>query len=59
MNDEPGPVRQVADQTGLSEPKVREAINKGHLPAKRIGASIRVRPQDLDTWVNALENVTN
>ena len=52
-------VRNVADATGLSELTIRKAINEGALPAKRIGKSVRIRPVDLDAWVEALESVIN
>ena len=45
-------VRQVADATGVGEPRIRDEINKGRLPAKRIGVSVRVRPEDLDAWID-------
>ena len=52
-------VRNVSDSTGLSELTIRKAINAGTLIAKRVGKSIRVKPSDLDLWVESLENVTN
>ena len=51
-------VRNVSDSTGLSELTIRKAISAGQLTAKRVGKSIRVRPVDLDLWVESLENVT-
>jgi len=48
-------VRQVATQTELGESRIRLEINKGRLAAVRLGASIRVRPEDLDKWIKSLD----
>lgn len=50
-------VRQVADATGLGQAKIRKEINEGRLPAKRIGVDIRVRPVDLDEWIDRSDDV--
>jgi len=50
-------VRQVADATGLGQAKIRKEINAGRLPAKRIGVDIRVRPVDLDEWIDRSDDV--
>ena len=49
-------VRQVADSVGVGEPRIRDEINKGRLVAVRIGTSIRVRPAELDAWIDRQEN---
>jgi excisionase family DNA binding protein len=50
-------VRHVADATGVGEPRIRDEVNKGRLAAKRIGVSVRVRPADLDAWIDKQEDV--
>lgn len=51
-------VRDVADATHLSEYTIRGFINSGKLKAIRIGTSIRVKPSDLEEWINTHEQVT-
>lgn len=56
-------IAQAAQDTGLSQDTIREAINKGELPAKRYGGSqgkggrILVRVEDLHKWVDDMEDV--
>jgi excisionase family DNA binding protein len=49
-------IRQAADATGLSEATIRKAINSEKLLAKRIGVKIIIRVNDLETWVESLED---
>lgn len=56
-------IAQAAQDTGLSQDTIREAINKGELPAKRYGGNqgkggrILVRVEDLHKWVDDMEDV--
>src|SRR3954452_1929026 len=43
--------RDVAERTGLSYHAVLRAIHRGELPAFRLCGRIRIRPTDVDTWV--------
>lgn len=49
-------IRQAADMVGLSETTIRDAVNKQHLPAKKIGRVIRVRVADLTAWFDSLDD---
>jgi excisionase family DNA binding protein len=49
-------IRQAADSTGLSEATIRKAINAKQLTAKRIGVKIILKVQDLELWVDSLED---
>ncbi len=44
---------QVAAQLQLSRALVYSLIQRGELPAVRIGRSVRVLPDDLDRWLLA------
>lgn len=44
---------QVAAQLQLSRALVYALIQRGELPAVRIGRSVRVLPDDLDRWLQA------
>lgn len=47
-------VAQVAERLGLSTNAVRDAIARGDIPASRLGGRVlRVRPEDLDRWIDA------
>lgn len=58
-------IRQAADATALSDKVIRQAVNEGALLAKNVGKkdatrpTIRIRPEDLDAWVESLANVVN
>ena len=43
--------REVAVATGLSRSMVYELINRGELPAIRVGKSVRVPVADLQDWI--------
>jgi len=45
---------EVAAITGLSAARIRTAIDAGHLKAGRVGRAFRVRPGDLDAWLERL-----
>ena len=47
-------VRQAADVLGHSVSTVRILINRGTLPAVKLGRSIRIRQSDLDTFISEL-----
>lgn len=50
-------IKTAAAMTDLSEHSIREAINKQHLPAYRVGRAIRIRVADLESWVSGLIRV--
>ncbi len=43
--------REVAVATGLSRSMVYELINRGEMPAIRVGKSVRVPVADLQDWI--------
>lgn len=50
-------VKTAASLTDLSETTIREAIDKQHLPAYRVGRAIRVLVADLEQWLAGLTRV--
>ena len=44
---------EIAAMLDVSKSFVYQMIRKGDLPAVRFGLSVRVRPQDLDAFVEA------
>jgi excisionase family DNA binding protein len=44
--------RQVATRLGLSPRTVRRAIESGDLPGFRLRSRLRVRPDDLEQWID-------
>ena len=48
-------VRDVAALTSLSEYEIRNAINKGDLPARKVGRRLVILTDDLRAWLEALE----
>jgi excisionase family DNA binding protein len=48
-------IKTASIETDLSEYTIRKAINEGELQAVRIGASIRIRPVELETWIAGIE----
>lgn len=50
-------VRQVSDATGIGEISIRKAINQGNLVALRLGKSVRIRPADLEAWIESFGKV--
>ena len=56
-------IRQAAEATALGEPIIRKAINEGSLRAKNVGnpnstrPTIRIKPEDLNEWVDSLADV--
>lgn len=51
-------IRQAVDATATSDYTIRKAINEGKLVAKKVGNAIRIRPIDLEAWVDSLEDVS-
>lgn len=49
-------IRTAGDMYDLSPDTIRAAINKGRLPAKRVGRSIRVDVAALAEWFRSLED---
>lgn len=47
-------IRQVAEVLTVSEKTVWRRIKNGELRASRLGRHVKVRPADLDAYVNAL-----
>lgn len=60
MNEISMSIRQAADATGLSDYKIREAINlypkAGGLPAKYVGSKLIIKTDDLEAWIDKLED---
>lgn len=50
-------IAQAAQATGLSPDTIRKAVNKAELPAKRNGSRILIRWDDLQKWVDGMEDV--
>ena len=50
-------IAQAAQDTGLSQDTIRQAVLKGDLPAKRVGRRIIVKVADLTKWIDQLEDV--
>ena len=48
-------VRDAAALTSLSEYEIRNAINKGDLPARKVGRRLVILTDDLRAWLEALE----
>ncbi len=46
--------RQVADALGVSESSVKRVVDRGELPAVKVGGAVRVRTDDLDSYVAGL-----
>jgi excisionase family DNA binding protein len=46
-------VSEVAERVGLSTKAVRRAIERGELPASKLCGRIRVRPEDVDEWIES------
>lgn len=51
-------IAQAAQDTGLSQDTIRQAVLKGDLPAKRVGRRIIVKVSDLTKWIDQLEDVS-
>lgn len=45
-------VREVAEQTGLSQPFIRLEIKRRNLRATRLGRRVIVLAKDMDEWLN-------
>lgn len=45
------PIRQAARRHGLNSHHFYRAIRRGELSAYRIGGWVRVRPNDVDAWI--------
>lgn len=43
----------VASACGLSRKAVYRAIERGELPATRLCSRLRIRPQDIESWIHA------
>lgn len=50
-------IKTASQMTDISETTIRDAINKQHLPAFRVGRSIRVKVTDLEQWLTTLTRV--
>lgn len=46
--------QEAADMYGVSFDTIKRAINKGALPAKKVGPQYRVDVKDLAAWFAAL-----
>ena len=48
-------LRQAARRLGIAERVLRQAVRSGDLPAFKLGQrTLRVKPTDLDTWIQGL-----
>lgn len=47
-------VREIADQLGVHPASIRRLIDKGTLPAYRVGNLLRVRRADLDDYLRPI-----
>lgn len=47
-------VREVAEMLGIGRSKAYELVRTGEIPSVRLGASVRVRGQDLQDYVETL-----
>ncbi len=43
---------EVAERLKVSKPRVYQMVKEGDIPAVRFGKSVRVRPEDLDRFIN-------
>lgn len=50
-------VRDAAVLTSISEWEIRQAINKGALPARRLGRRLLILSSDLQAWLEAMPRV--
>ena len=50
-------INTAAEMYDISRATLRDAVNAGRLPAKRVGRAIRIRVSDLRDWFDALEDV--
>jgi excisionase family DNA binding protein len=46
-------VAETADRLRVSEKTIRRMIDRGDLPALRVGAQIRIAEQELESWLYA------
>lgn len=46
-------VNEVAELLKVSDKTVRRLATRGELPSFRVGAQLRFRRTDIDTWVDA------
>jgi excisionase family DNA binding protein len=49
-------IREAADLIGFSQATVRREINHERLKVVRIGVSLRIRPIDLNNWVDSFDD---
>lgn len=50
-------VKTAAAETDLAEGAIREAINRGELPAYRVGRFIRIDRDELRDWLHSRPRV--
>ena len=48
-------VTQVAELLGVSAATVRRMIRDNEIPSIRVGRSIRVKQETLETWIDGIE----
>jgi excisionase family DNA binding protein len=51
------PVREVADRFAVSEKTVRRLIERGELPALKVGGQVRVDPIELAGWTGVRDGL--
>jgi len=47
-------VEQLAERLAVNQMTVRRMVNRGQLPAVRIGRAIRFRPADVDAFLKSV-----
>lgn len=47
-------VKEVAEMLGIGRSKAYELVRTGEIPSVRVGASLRIRGQDVQDYVNNL-----
>jgi excisionase family DNA binding protein len=52
-------VREAAAATSFSEWEIREAVNRGEIPARRRGRRISIDAQGLRDWFHSLPSVAD
>ena len=52
-------IAQAAQDTGLSQDTIRQAVLKGEIPAKRVGRRIILKVAELEKWIDRLEDVAS
>ena len=49
-------IGQAAAAVGTSKDRIDKAIHSGALRAKKIGRAVRIKPADLEAWLDAQDD---